>query len=63
MKENKTQAAAPKTQPFGKEAFEKTENTIIRWLGNSGLFINSHGTCDMVDPLLMSFDMPSLIDL
>ncbi|MGN7765484.1 MBL fold metallo-hydrolase [Paenibacillus sp. 22594] len=63
MKENKTQAAAPKTQPFGKEAFEKTENTIIRWLGNSGLFMNSRGTCVMIDPLLIGFDMPLLIEM
>ena len=63
LKENKGQARAPKTQPFGKEAFEKAENTTIRWLGNSGLFMNSHGTCIMIDPVLIGFDMPLLIDM
>ncbi len=58
----KYQAKAPKTQPFGKEAFEKIDKTIIRWTGNAGFLINSHGTTLMVDPLLKDFDMPVLID-
>ncbi|MFC7677733.1 MBL fold metallo-hydrolase [Paenibacillus sp. GCM10028914] len=63
MKEYKTQAIAPKTQPFRKEAFEKMYIIIIRWLGNSGLFMNSRGTCVMIDPVLIGFDMPMLIDM
>jgi len=55
------QAMAPPTQPFGDEAFNKTNNTEIRWLGNAGFFINSRGTTLMLDPVLKGFDMPLLI--
>ena len=57
----KGQAYPQATQPFGKEAFGKTDGTVIRWLGNAGFFINSRGTCIMVDPLLVGFDMELLI--
>jgi L-ascorbate metabolism protein UlaG (beta-lactamase superfamily) len=57
------QARAPKTQKFGKEAFEIGEGTVIRWLGNAGALINSRGTNIMIDPVLSGFDMPLLIDL
>ena len=60
--EKKYQAKAPKTQPFGKEAFEASNNTTVRWLGMGGFFINSRGTTMMVDPLLRDFDMPVMID-
>lgn len=60
---NKNQARAPKTQPFGAEAFAPTDKTIIRWLGNAGTFINSRGTCIIIDPLLEGFDLPLLIDM
>ena len=59
----KSQALAPATQFFGTEAFESSNQTTIRWLGNSGEFINCHGTCIMIDPLLKGFDMPLLIDI
>lgn len=42
--EKKYQAKAPKTQPFGMEAFEKSGKTVLRWLGMGGFFINSRGT-------------------
>ena len=58
----KYQAKAPKTQVFGAEAFGKSKNTTIRWLGMAGFLINSRGTTFMVDPLLEGFDMPLLID-
>lgn len=61
--EKKYQAKAPPTQFFGKEAFDKTNETIIRWLGMSGFLINSHGTTIMIDPVLKDFDMPLLIDM
>lgn len=61
-KEKKYQARPPATQPFGKEAFEKSDNTVLRWLGMAGFLINSHGTTIMVDPLLKGFDMPIMID-
>lgn len=56
-------AIAPKTQPFGKEAFGKSGQTVIRWLGGAGFFINSRGTCIMLDPVLKGFDIPLLIDM
>ncbi len=60
---NKKQAVAPTTIPFGEEVFEKTDKTTMRWLGNSGLLINSRGTIIIVDPVLEGFDMPLLIDM
>ena len=61
--EKKYQAKAPTTQPFGDEAFEESESTVIRWLGGAGFLINSRGTSVMVDPVLKDFDMPLLIDM
>jgi L-ascorbate metabolism protein UlaG (beta-lactamase superfamily) len=58
---NRPQAKAPPTQPFGAEAFGRSEGTTLRWLGMAGFFINSRGTTLMVDPLLEGFDMPVLI--
>ena len=58
----KGQAMPSDTQHFGKEAFTATNQTVIRWLGNAGFFINSRGTCIMVDPMLVGFDMPLLIE-
>ncbi len=56
------QAQAPKTQPFGAEAFEASNGTVLRWLGMAGFLINSRGTTLMVDPLLGDFDMPVMIE-
>ncbi|HSF45557.1 MAG TPA: MBL fold metallo-hydrolase [Chitinophagaceae bacterium] len=61
-KAKKYQARAPRTQFFGKEAFEKSKVTTLRWLGMAGFLINSRGTTFMVDPLLEGFDMPLLIE-
>jgi len=65
--QNKTekiyQAKAPSSKPFGKEAFEATNKTTIRWLGMAGFMINSHGTTLMIDPVLKDFEMPLLIDI
>ena len=58
----KYQAKAPKTQPFGAEAFKASNKTTLRWLGMAGFFINSRGTTLMIDPLLNGFDMPLLIN-
>jgi L-ascorbate metabolism protein UlaG (beta-lactamase superfamily) len=55
------QAKAPPTQPFGAEAFGRSDGTTLRWLGMAGFLINSRGTTLMVDPLLEGFDMPVLI--
>lgn len=56
------QAKAPKTRPFGKEAFIASNTTTLRWLGMAGFLINSRGTTMMIDPLLKDFDMPIMID-
>ena len=56
----KYQATAPPTQPFGAEAFEKSDKTTIRWLGMAGFLVNSRGTTFMIDPLLEGYDMPLL---
>lgn len=61
-RQKKYQAKAPKTQPFGEEAFKASKNTTVRWLGMAGFLINSRGTTMMVDPLLRDFDMPMMID-
>lgn len=60
---SKKQAKAPQTHPFGKEAFGFLDHTTVRWLGNGGLFINSRGTCLMVDPVLEDFSLPLLVDV
>ncbi len=60
--EKKYQAKAPPTQTFGKEAFEESNTTTLRWLGMAGFLINSRGTTFMIDPLLGGFDMPVMID-
>lgn len=56
------QARAPRTQPFGGEAFEARDETVLRWLGMAGFLLNARGTTLMIDPLLGSFDMPVMID-
>jgi L-ascorbate metabolism protein UlaG (beta-lactamase superfamily) len=56
------QARAPQTQPFGVEAFEASDGTVLRWLGMAGFLINSRGTTVMIDPLLGGFDMPVMIE-
>jgi L-ascorbate metabolism protein UlaG (beta-lactamase superfamily) len=59
----KYQAKAPTTQPFGAEAFNAEDGTVLRWLGMAGFLINSRGTTIMVDPLLGGFDMPVMIEM
>jgi L-ascorbate metabolism protein UlaG (beta-lactamase superfamily) len=58
----KQQARAPQTQPFGPEAFQQEDQTVLRWLGMAGFLLNSRGTTVMIDPLLGGFDMPVIID-
>ncbi len=59
----KYQARAPKTQPFGADAFAASPQTSIRWLGAAGFFINSRGATLMIDPLLEGSDMRIMIDM
>ena len=56
------QARAPRTQPFGPEAFQRQDQTVLRWLGMAGFLLNARGTTLMVDPLLGGFDMPLLVE-
>src|SRR3954463_12074772 len=56
------QARAPQTKPFGPEAFQQEQRTVLRWLGMAGFLLNTRGTTVMIDPLLGGFDMPVLID-
>src|SRR6478735_5879232 len=58
----KYQATAPPTQPFGAEAFDRSNNTTIRWLGMAGFLVNNRGTTFMIDPLLEGYDMPLLME-
>lgn len=61
--EGKLQARAPKSHLFGGEAFLPSEQTTVRWLGNGGLFINSRGTCLLIDPVLTEMTEPLLIEI
>ena len=63
MRNVKKQAVAPKTIPILREAFDKINDTEIRWLSSAGIMINSHGTVIMMDPLLEGFDLPLLVDM
>ena len=63
MRNVKKQAVAPKTIPILREAFDKINDTEIRWLSSAGIMINSHGTVIMIDPLLEGFDLPLLVDM
>lgn len=56
------QARAPRSQPFGAEAFRPQAETVLRWLGMAGFLVNARGTTVMIDPLLGGFDMPVLIE-
>ena len=57
------QAVPPPTVFFGEEAFQPIDHTEVRWLGSGGMFVNTRGTCIMMDPMLKDFDMPLLIDM
>ncbi|WP_373713767.1 MBL fold metallo-hydrolase [Streptococcus sp.] len=59
----KKQATPPATQFYGADAFGARDETVLRWLGNSGLHINSRGTNLMIDPVVEDFDMPLLIEM
>ncbi len=58
------QAMAPATVSIDPhEAFERTDATILYWLGMGGFLLNSRGNLLAIDPVLQDFDMPLLIDL
>ncbi len=60
--EKRIQPKAKKTIPIPKIAFADRRDTVFSWLGNAGLFLNSRGTCIMVDPLLNDYPLPMLIE-
>lgn len=51
------------TQPFGADAFDPIDGTVLRWLGMAGFLLNSRGTTIMLDPVLRGFDLPLLIEI
>ncbi|NLO84264.1 MAG: MBL fold metallo-hydrolase [Clostridiales bacterium] len=57
------QAIPPKSIPMSTSAFQQSTGSTLHWLGSAGLFLNSRGTCIMIDPMLEGFDLPLLIDL
>ena len=57
------QAMPAETVQIPKTAFDDNNETAIYWMGNASIFINSHGTDLMIDPLLEGFDMKLLIDM
>jgi L-ascorbate metabolism protein UlaG (beta-lactamase superfamily) len=53
MTDEKTyQAKAPDPLPMMSEVFGKTNDTAVYWLTGAGIFLNSHGTAILVDPIL-----------
>ena len=59
---NQGQAMPRETVPLPSEAFGPSDKTTVYWLGNAGLLVNSRGTTVMIDPLLVGFDMPTLVE-
>ena len=56
------QAMPRETVSLPAEAFGPSEGTCVYWLGNAGFLLNSRGTTIMCDPLLVGFDMPTLVE-
>ena len=63
QKNQKGQAVPGPTQLMGPEAFGPRADTVLRWMGNASVHLNSRGTNLMIDPLLEGFDMPLLIEM
>lgn len=57
------QAMPDRTVQMTAEAFENGGTTSVYWLGNAGTMVNARGTILLLDPLLMGFDMPLLVDM
>ena len=56
------QAMPRETVQLPAEAFGPSDKTTVYWLGNAGFLLNSRGTVVMCDPLLVGFDMPTLVE-
>lgn len=63
LKNQKGQAVPGPTRPMGPEAFAPRGDTLLHWMGNASIHLNSRGTNLMIDPLLEGFDMPLLIEM
>ncbi len=57
------QAMPAAVHHVGPEAFASNDHTEVRWLGNASILLNVRGTTVMIDPLLVGFDMESLIEM
>lgn len=62
-KNNRGQAVAGPVVKMDETYFDKKEGTEITWMGSASILINSHNTQVMIDPLLVGFDMPLLIEM
>lgn len=62
LRSEKGQAIPEKSINITSEAFAQIGQTEVYWLGSAGILINSRGTVIMIDPVLIGFDMPLLID-
>lgn len=56
------QAVAGPIVKMNASYFKKKERSEITWMGNASIFINSHNTKIMIDPLLEGFDMSLLVE-
>lgn len=59
----KGQAVAPKSIKMNQDIFDEDDKTRIYWLGSAGIFIHSHNTNIMIDPVLKGFDIPLLYEV
>lgn len=59
----KGQAVAGPVAKMSEKDFASQDQTSIYWMGSASIYIQSHGTKIMIDPLLEGFDMPLLFDM
>ena len=62
-KNEKGQAVVSKSHHILKTQFQENQETAIYWLGGGGIFVHSHQTNVMIDPVLEGFDMPLLYEV
>lgn len=56
-----TQAKAKRVE-ISNDAFKRSNETAVYWLGGGGAMVTSHGTNILIDPLLEGFDMKILTE-
>lgn len=56
------QAKPETTIKLKEQDFQDNGCTTVCWLGGGGAFINSHGTCVFIDPVLQGYNIPLLIE-